>query len=131
MRDNGEIFNLINKNLSRIDDAVNKSRANNIILWYFDLKNTEKVRKKFFEFLFSKMKVPAINNIKLITSMDFNDSPSSRNAKMATNPGVIAKRGSALLISRFFSDIITHKNAPTPINDFIKSTKRLVEFIVW
>ena len=82
------------------------------------------------EFLLSNINVPAIRKTNQITSIIFNDSPRNRKANIATNPGVNARRGRALLISRFFSDSITKKNAATPIIDLISKTKRLIEFIV-
>ncbi len=56
-------------------------------------------------------------------------SPRKIKANTATNPGVNASKGKALLICKFFNAVITHKNAATPIRDFINKTERLEEFI--
>ncbi len=85
---------------------------------------------KFLPFLLSSMNVPSIKRISPITSVDFSDSPKRKKANTAINPGVSASKGKALLISKFFSESITQKNAPTPITDFIKSIVRFDELIV-
>lgn len=96
----------------------------------FRFKNIVSGNKISLRFLLSSIYVPAINDINPAISSGFSVSPRIIYAKIATNPGVNASKGNALLIWRFFNAVITHKNASTPITDLINSIKRLYEFIV-
>lgn len=76
------------------------------------------------------MYVPAIKAINLLTSVVLSDSPSNKKAKIATNPGVSASSGNALLTCRFFNALITQRKAATPMIDLTKRIERLKVLIV-
>ena len=79
----------------------------------------------------SRIYVPANKSINPDNSITVSLSPIRIKANTATNPGVRAINGRALLISRFLIESITHKKARAPKTDFIKRINRLTVERFW